>query len=326
MKILIIVMAYLNMFARISIGDFVFPHPISFEVNESVDDTSDKASIVLARNYQQLAGKSVRDNIKAGMPVLIECGYNGEYNQEFSGYVKHGISAADYPLTVECDELWPLRQKNFVLSYRDISLLDMLGTIMPGYEIVCPKTMLGKLSINNVNAVKVLSTLKEQYGFYSSIRGNTLYVGWAYDFRPGVTETHQYTIGENVKDTSKLVYQTEREFNTRVEININGTDGKKKTYKYGSEEAGVAVKSYTAPSMDAATAEAKAKAIFVQHTYDGFSGSIVGYANPLVHAGDAVEIINPTTPDRQGTYLVEKVSLKYDEAMIERESFISYQL
>lgn len=322
----IVSMSYLNMNARVTIGDLVFTSFNSFRIEESIKETSDKATIVLARNYKELPGKPVLDNIKPGMPVMIEAGYDNDLKNEFSGFVKPGIPAGDYPLTIECDELYPLRQTNYILSYRSITLRDLLEKVCPGYKIECVSTDLGKLSINNKSAFQILDYLKKEYGFYTRIYDNTLHCGFAFDFSPSFTKRHDYTFGSNVKDYSKLKFETDKAFNTRVEIHVRQKNGKKEIYKFGSEDSDASVRKEESAFMNAADANKKAQALFHQYTYEGYSGSVTGFGKPLVHAGDSIRIINPVHPEREGTYLVEKTVIEYDDAFLQRENHISYKL
>lgn len=312
--------------ARITIGDLEFTSFNSFRIEESIKETSDKASIVLARNYKGLLGKPILKNIEAGMPVTIEAGYDNDLQKEFTGFVKAGIPAGDFPLTIECDELYPLKQTNFILSYRSVTLKNLLEKVCPGYKIECVATDLGKIAINNKSAFQVLDYLKKEYGFYSRIYDNTLHCGFAFDFSPSFTKRHDYTFGSNVKDYSKLKFETDRAFNTRVEIHVRQKNGKKVIYKYGSDNSDAAVRKEESAFMTSDDAKNKAKALFRKYTYEGYTGTVVGFGKPLVHAGDSIRIINPVHPEREGTYLTEKTIISYDDASLQRESHISYKL
>lgn len=319
-------MSYLNMQGKITIGDLVFTSFNSFGINESIVETSDQATITLARNYKELRNKSVMQQIKAGMPVTIEAGYDNELAVEFTGYVKPPIPAGDFPVIIKCDELYPLRQNNFSLSYRNVTLKNLLGTICPGYTIEGVDTDLGKIRINNQSTVQIINYLKKEYGFYTRIYGKVLHCGFAFDFSPNNTKRHDYTFGQNVKDYSDLKFETDRAYNTRVEVYVRQPDGKKKVYKFGSEDSEATVRREELPNMAAGTAEKKAQAIFHQYTYDGYTGSVIGFGIPRVHAGDSIKIINPVYPDREGIYLVEKTEINYEEAKLERVNHISHKL
>jgi len=338
-------MSYFNMYANITIGEYEFLHPNSFEITQSVEQISDSAKIVLARNYKEIANKKILDVIAAGMPVTISTGYNGNLQQEFTGFIKPGIGT-EFPVELECDALYFLRQNNFNISERQITLKKLLERIAPGYIIETLDTNLGKVHFSNRSTFQILEQLKKDWGFYSRINGNILHVGFAFDYRPSFTKTHDYTIGENVRDSKKLKFSTDIDYNTEVKIILRKPNGKKEEIVWGmrningtmkpvrigdkedkSREKGAAsVKSYDVSHIDTKEAERIAKAQLQKIIYSGYSGSISGFCEPRTNAGDNLRIINRAKPDREGTYLIEKVKLSYDEAKIERENFISYKV
>ncbi len=312
--------------ARVTVGDLEFTAINSFSIKENVNETSDQATVTLARNYKELAGHPILKHIRSGQPILIEAGYNGQYNTEFSGYIKPGVSASDFPVVLECDELYPLRQTNHVLSYKSITLKELLHKIAPGYTIEAIDVKLGKVAFNNRSSFQILNDIKKDFGFFSRINGNILHVGYAFDFKPSFTKQHDFIVGKNVKDLSSLKFLTQQDFNTRVEIAVSTTSGKKKIYKFGSNDSDAAVKKYSAGFMDTKAAQNKAESIYHQYTYDGYRGNIVGFGFPLVHAGDSIRIIDQVHPERDATLLVEKMDLEYDESYIQRTCSISYKV
>jgi len=318
-------MAYLNMQAEVIIGDIVLPHINSFTINESIEDISDYATITIAKNYKQLKGNPILKYIQAGYPVEIKCGYNGDIATEFTGFVKPGISA-EWPVKIECDELFLLRQGNVIVSDRNITLIDLLTKIAPQYEVEAPKTNLGKTVISNVSPYRVLQDLKKKYGFYSRINGNKLSVGFAYDFNPSFTQTHQYIIGRNVKDSKGLKFNTEVDFNVRVEAHVL-VKGKKVIVSEGSSDKDAKVQKIDLNEyMTEEEAQKTAKARLHKILYAGFTGNIVGFGFPRTHAGDALEILNPKLPEQDGTYMIEKVEVEYAPSHINRDNTLSFKI
>lgn len=325
-------MSYLNMNARITIGDIAKGKAIvvkaisEFDIEESVSETSDKATITLARNYELLAGKPILEYIRSGMPVKIECGYNGDLQTEFTGFIQPNGIDASYPIVLRCDELQDFRQNNWKESWRDISLKSLLQKIAPGYTIECADVQLGKLQLNNVSTYQVLEELKKNWGFFSNIHDKILHVGFSYDFSSSYTKRHDYILGKNVRDNSKLKFTTEDDYNVQVKVIVHQPDGKKLEIKAGSKEADASVKTYDAGPMGKAAAEQIATAQLKKVLYSGFKGSIEGFGTPRTHAGDSIRIINQVQPEQNGTYLVEKVKISYKDAEIRRENFISYKV
>lgn len=338
-------MSYLTMHAKVIIGDIFFTSINSFKITQSVENTSDTATVVLAKNYKQLAGKKVLDYIKAGQPITIQCGYNNNLQTEFTGYVKHGIGA-DYPLEIECDALYFLRQNNFIISERNYTLKQLLQRIAPNYTIECLDVQLGKVHFSNESTVQILASLKKDFGFYSRIYNNILHVGFAYDFNPSFAQKHEYIVGNNVRDISKLKYSTTKDFNTKVKIKINHANGKNEEVVYGMKDDGTGnyvptkigtkddkvqdekgtIKTYQRSHISTATAEQIAKAQLNKIIYSGYTGSVLGFCEPRTKAGDSLAIINEAIPDREGVYMIDKVELTYEDAKIERENFLSYRI
>ena len=326
MFIKILLMAYLNMAARVTVGDLVFPHINSYGVDESLKDSSDKATITLARNYKEIASvKDIKTIIKPGQPVVIESGYNGSFITEYKGYVSEGLTT-DFPLEIKCDELYPLRKKNHTLSYRDIKLKELLALIAPQYKIECLDVNLGKCRFDNKSSYQVLEQIKNDYGFYSTVRDGILHVGFAYDFSASFTKEYKYIIGSNVKDYSKLKYETEKDFNTKVVVNVVMPDGKKKKFEFGSDNSDAVVKTETVTVMDDKTAKSKANAVYKMYTYDGYSGSLIAFGELPVHAGDHIIIVDKVRPEREGKYLCDKLNIDFNESGITKEIFLSYKL
>ncbi|TAG31881.1 MAG: hypothetical protein EAZ35_02195 [Sphingobacteriia bacterium] len=318
------------MFARVTIGNVVFDQVNSFSIASSVKNISDTAVVVLAKEYKKLAGKPAIEYIKAGDAVKIECGYENDLHTEFTGFVKYGITS-EFPLLIECDELYPLRQTDFTLSYEKVSLKQLLNDIAGSYKIECPDTNLGKLVIRHASTVEILNDLKDKWGLFTTIQNNVLSVGWPFDYKPSFTKLHTYYIEGNTKNARYLRYRFIEDYNAKVNIRITGTDGRNKTITaYSNErnkEDSRTVASIDARNITEADALLRAKSLLKQNVYEGFEGYLVGYCVPRVKPGDSVEIVNKRQPTRNGRYLVEAVNLLFsDTGGIDREVYISYKI
>jgi hypothetical protein len=320
-------MSYLVMRTVVTIGDIVIKNINSFHIKEDIEKTSDEAQIIIARNYKQLQDKSILYYIKSGDKVTIQTGYDNDLQTEFTGFVRTAPDV-DFPITVYCDELWTLRQNNHVLNFKDITLKDLLTKIAPGYQIECPDMHMGKIHIPNWSSYRVLVEIKKVWGFFSRINGNTLSVGFAYDFSSSFTKKHTYTIGNNVRNHKKLRYSTDVDFNVQVNLRVHLPNGKTLLVKKDTGHTGQDVKvqvlnCYNKPLKEA---ENLAKAQLQKLLYNGYSGQIDGFCLERTHAGDSLTIVNPAYPEREGTFLIEKVNIIFEESKIVRENFITYKL
>lgn len=329
--ILIAFMSFYNMIARVTFSEgadeVILNNINSFKITESVKELSDKATITLAKNIKEFGGDTyILDHLRPGMKVKIECGYNGDLQTEYTGYVKGGIPS-EFPLVVECDELWKLRQGNVLGSWRSIALRDFLQLIAPGFQIDCPDTMLGKMTFSNWSPYQVLNEITKKYGFYFRIQDDTLSAGWAYDYKPSFTKNHLYRIGWNVKDAKNLKFVNENDLHVRVKSTITIL-GKKIPLTYGSKEPGAKeVKvDHFPPNVNQSVANNILKSEYSKMVYTGFQGSFVGFGVPRCNAGDSVTLEDPNQPERNGTYLVEKVEKDYDDPRINRTIHLSYKI
>jgi hypothetical protein len=316
--------------ARITVGNVVFNNVSRVEITESVKELGDKATIVLPRNYKKLAGKGVLEYIKASDPVKIELGYDGQYFEEFSGFLGEIESSAPLVLHVD-DAFYPLKRNNYTKAWEKISLRELLEYVAPGYTIACPDVNLGTFQINNASSYRVLRELQQQYGFYSYIKGNTLSCQFAYDVR-GTGEVFTYALNSsnmlrmNVKKND-LKYHRAEDVKVRIRAISNLRNGKKLKYEVGSEanEASLRTLNFGPLTMD--ELKEVANQWYNKLSFDGYSGTITGFAYPRTHAGDTLNIIDDDEPEREGRYLVEKTIIRYDLTNgYERENTLSFRV
>lgn len=318
---------YLNMAARVVIGDIYFDDITEVEITESVTDLSDVAKIIIPRFYKQLDGKYPLDFIKSGDKVKIEFGYEETgLNVEFEGFVKE--ISADIPLQISCDQLYPLRQNNFVKSYKAVTLKQLLNDITTGTfikKIECPDVNMGKYIIDNASTYQVLDKIKEQYGFFARIKEDLLHVGFAWDWRPGFTKNHTYNMQANVK-SNDLKYKTSDEFNVRVRVKIRNKKSKEAYVEVGSKDKDATVQTIEYAADSEKVAKEIANARLKKSVYTGYTGSITGFGFPYTRAGDSATIKNIREPYREGTYLIEKIVKTYNSSGISRKNDIAFKV
>ena len=315
--------------ARIIIGrngknvDFLNVNKVVIE--ESVKELGDKATITIPRNYKLLAGKSVLDYIAVGDNVSIQLGVNGRYYEEFAGYL--GEIETNAPLVLHVDDLfYPLKRNNHTKAWRQVSLKELLTYVAPDYKIVCPDVNLGTMQLDKVSSYRAINELCQKYGFYSYIRSGVLSCQFAYDGRGTGTE-HVYRFYENVK-ANGLKYHRAEDVKVKIKAIANQRDGKKITVEVGSDDNQASVRTLNFGAIAEKELKEVAEKFYKQLSFDGYSGTITGFANPKVHAGDTVKIVDPKEPDREGRYLVEKTVITYDPfgAGYQRDNTLSYKL
>lgn len=323
------IIPYLNMFARVTIGDIVFEDVSNITIQENVNTLSDTAVIVIPRFFKKLDGKSPLDYIKYGDNVTIEYGYEEVgMSKQYTGFVRY--IASDAPLEITCDQLYPLRQNNHVMSFKSVSLKELLKAITKGTfisKIECPDVELGKYLINNSSTYQVLEKIKEEFGFFTRLYGTTLHVGWAWDWESGFTQRHVYDIQKNVKKSDGLVYQRKDAFNVRVRVKVRNSKGKVSYVESGSKQKEATVYTIDYASSSEEVAKKIADARLKKSVYDGYSGNITGFGHPVTRAGDSLQIINNREPFKSGVYLIEGVEKEYSqEGGISFKNTLAYKL
>ncbi len=324
MRILFFVM-YLIMNTEVTVGDVVFGHIHSAVIKQGINHLTDTACVTISKNYK-LKDKSVLDYINAGDAATIKLGYNGLLYEEFTGYVRE--INTDIPMVLHLDdEMYQLKQGNFVKAWKEVSLLDMLTTIAPDYTIDCPDVNLGKFQIDNASAFKVLQELKNQYGFYSWIKESTLHCGFAYDQRENVGSTHVYKFGRNIpKGGNKLKFQRKEDYKVKIRAISNKQDGTKLKVEVGSTENNASVRTLNFGDKTKTELKELANQELARLCFDGYGGSIKGMGSPRTKAGDALELVGMPDDGGNGTYLIEAVTIKWGIDGFSRENKLSFKI
>ena len=323
--------AYLNMNARVRLGNVELDRVSSFEISNSVLGLSNTAKVVVAKHYHFDDAKSILEQFKVGDPAVITAGYNDDLQTEFTGFISEIDS--DIPLVISCEDMYPLRQNNWIKSYpAGTKLKKILTDIIPATagitEIVCDDVTIGKYQIDNASTFAVLQDLMTNHGLYSSLDKGVLKVGLAYDFGTK-SRTHEYVIGANVKK-NELKYKRKEDFKIRINAVATSANGKKTKVTVGDKAKDASERSlnFIGP-MSEKELKQKAEAVLSKLRFDGYTGSITGFGIPRIRAGDALRVIDRPEKDneyRDGKYLVEKVDIDYSEAGFSRKNTLSYKI
>lgn len=318
-------MLYLNLCSRLTIEPQVGPKVVlerisSAEINKTVETLGDKATVVIPRRYGS-EQEELREYISIGSRARLELGYNGELEVEFEGYIREIESGFPMKLHLD-DETFFMRQNSFVKSWKAVTLKEVLEYIAPGYEIECHEAKLGKFQIDNQSTLTVLRILKEQYGFYSVIRGQKLICKFKYEIATA-KQVHVYDFEKNVKKSS-LKYKRKEDKHIRIKAVSYSRDGKKLTETVGSKEQWATVKTLSYTNKTAKELRELALAEFKRISYDGFEGTVTGFGLPRTNAGDTLKLVSAREPERNGMYLVENVTVRYGNAYFERVNRLGY--
>lgn len=304
------------------IGDYNFPFTNEVEIVSTWDQLTDTATIKVPRKLRVKKNGEFSDSFtagdsglwKRGDTVRIEAGYNDVNDVRFRGVLTK--IKPKLPLEFHCeDAMFTLKQK--VVSKYSVpstTVSDLLATILPtGINYTDEDITLGKFKIERATVAEVLDYLRRRYGLSCFFQDNVLHVGFAYrissinDIATGALL--QFEFQKNIIDDSNLDYIRDddvrlkvtaisiRPDNTRKEIEVGDADGDIRTLHF-----------YNVSDADLTKLANEALS---KLKYEGFRGSFTTFLQPMVRHGEAVKMIDPLIPDRNGVYLVRQVVTRF---------------
>ncbi len=289
---------------NIQIGDFVFDYVHELEVESGWDTLTDTCTIKLPRKLA-FNGKSVKDLLRVGDAVTVECGYNEKTMTTFQGYVAR--ISPNIPIVIECeDAMWLLKRNNVTVSLQKASLATVLAAVLPaGFAMgEVDSFVIGNFRATKVSAAKVLEFLRKEYGVVSYIKNGKLFSGLAYRFS-GIGEDVEIHLQSDVAGNSNLEYKLADDLklklqaislmpdNTKIEVELGDPDGEQRTLHYYN--------------LSEKSLRQAAEADFVRLKHDGYTGSVSIFGGKAAEHGGVSQLTDAEFPERSGRYLIDKV-------------------
>lgn len=312
---------YYNMTCYVTIGNVAFDAVNAVKIEKSIKQLTDTAKITIPREYNSvvidgkadsIARKNITDYIKVGDAVSISLGYDGNNEEEFNGVVSS--IGADIPLEIECEDLmWHLKRTSFTKVWKSLNLVDLLKYIAPGYKHdVIDNIHLGKFTISNVSAYKVLEELRTNYGLHSFFKNGVLTVGFMIDVKP--ITVHQVNINRNVRamEASDLKYVRAKDLKILLRGISLQKKGKRLTYDYGDKNGAVRTLHFVNKTLD--DLKNLTEKTYKSLSFDGYKGKLPTWGIPRTKPGDGMYIKDPNyqNSDREGKYLIESVTIDFN--------------
>lgn len=292
-----------NPVCHITIGSFVFDFVHQLEVESSWELLTDTGKILLPANLK-LDKNKLRELIAPGDAVTIDCGYLGDVNRVFSGYVSGIAPKVPIEILLE-DEAWKLKQSTITDSLQNASLSDLMAKHFQGYQTRILDTEIGNYQIDNASRAKILQSLREQFGLYGFFRQGVLVVGRVYDTQTATT--HAIPFQRIIEHD--LQYKRKEDIRLQVTAISNNPDGSKTEVRLGDADGEQrSLNFYNLPMAalkDAATREMD------RLKYDGYRGTMTCFGQPFIKHGDIIELINNEKADTTGRYWVDAVNYTF---------------
>lgn len=276
----------------------------SFKVESSWMELTDRAEVVLAKRIY-LEDKKLFEFLKSGDTIIIRGGYNGEYHEEFRGYITEVHD--DLPVMIKCeDNMYVLKRSKCHISLKETTLAGFLKQIVPGqFKIDAADMNIGSIYQPNKTVSEVLLWLKDEKGIYSYFVGDTLISGKYYEDNKD-SEKVKYEFTKNIIEND-LKYRRKDDLKIKVKAIGSLTNGVKIVEEVGDDGGQVVQLNFTRVS-DKSDLKKQAQKELDRLKIDGYQGGLVSFGIPMVKHGYVAEIINHDNADRNGNYYVEAVT------------------
>lgn len=311
----------------VQIGSYLINQVNEIEIRGSVENVGQSATIKLPNLTNILAESAFKegDQVRITLKYLNDQMVEVYSQEEFTGQVSK--ISPKRPLEVTCEDgIYFLKRKNINESWKDVKLDEVVRYIVKDTPIKIsgeiPDVELERFSIQNTNAAQALNQLKEAFGFQIYLRGNDLFAGLA--FTELELPEASYEFGRNiVSDDLTFIESSERKLNvtiksilkdnTVLEETIGDEDGQKRT-----------VTVYNIKDQE--TLKMIANEELSRLKYTGYEGSITAFLPPYSTYGSRVNITDPINPERQGSYVVEKVDITFGQRGARRKVFLGVKI
>lgn len=260
------------------------------------------AEVVLPRNVKDFARIENEKLFEVGDPISIRFGYgSGELPEEFSGYISEVADGIPYRIRCE-DEMFKLKRGTVTVSRSGISLRELLKTIAPGYEVVCPDVPLGTVRYTDVAPIEILENLKKELGIYTFFNGKVLHSFDGYSMDGAVLRV----VLERNSVSDSINRKKESDEKVLVKFRSLQRNGKYLTVEVGDQYGTVQTRNW--PYLTETEIQVRAKKIVEMAKAKDFDGSVTLFAVPRAELGMKVDFKSIFYKNREGLYYIDKVA------------------
>lgn len=281
-----------------------FPFVTGVEIEQSRKNLTTTCKIIMPRKMKVLNG-DINHFFKRGTKVVVQLGYAPELRTEFTGYIAR--VGAKVPVEIFCeDEMWNLKQNTITKAYKKVSLKQLIGDIYTGPTRLADLN-LGGFVIKDQSTAQVLEALKKfALQAYFDIDG-VLVVDFAGATKNKVDEV-LYDFNTNIIDND-LEYSRKEDIRIRCKGISKLPSGKKLEFYWGDKDGDLRTLNYV--NLDQKDLEKIVKKEIDKLKQDGFKNGFTAFGIPYCKPGYAAILTDAEYPERNGSYLVEAVSVSF---------------
>lgn len=284
----------------ISSLDFDFVHEI--EIEKSRKTLTNTCKITLPRKIKVLNG-DINDTLKRGSKVVVKLGYDPELMTEFTGYIAR--IDAKIPFVVYCeDEMWKLKQNSFTKAFKTVTLKELINYVYSGSSRVAD-LKLGGFVIKQQSTAQVLEALKK-FGLQCYFDADGVLVA---DFAGSLTRKRTevlYDFNTNIIDND-LEYRRKEDIRIRVKGISKLPDGKKIEAFFGDIDGDERTLNFV--NLEKSELIKIIQKELDKLKQDGFKNSFTTFGLPYAVPGNVAVLTDPDYPERNGSYLIEAVTI-----------------
>ncbi|MDD2635612.1 MAG: hypothetical protein PHW82_08965 [Bacteroidales bacterium] len=289
----------------------------------------DTCSISIPRLLYKKSDLSVTDSnekyeeikFKAGDPVQVLLGYNGNNTKRFAGFVK-SVSTSS-PMEVECEGYaYQIKKiESFSKSYQTTTVKQILADLTQGTDIKLASSMpvvnVPNVRFKNANGMQVLEWLQKNLAMVVYFDFDTLYAGVQYGYDKDVVKLR---IAWNVAEDKELKQNID-DVPTKIQLVEKNEQGELKKTQSDQEiyadirdidiypgitgDIGdVNIIGYT----DGDIKKVIANRIQEEQNRIGYSGNITAFLEPNIEKSQVIDLEDTRYTERSGRYFAESVS------------------
>jgi len=258
--------------------------------------------------------------IKKGDKVSIQLGYNGEYQQEFMGYVK--VVNYKTPLEIECEDGFYLTRQRSVSLSGTTTLKDCLSAC--GLDVLHAVDLkLKNFAIDDKPVSWVLGKLKTDYGLsiFFDLQDKVI-AGRYFDL---VSDTVKYKLRYNVIKDDDLKYQLAADNKLKIKAICYKKDGVKVEAEMG-QAGGTSKTLHFYDVEDMGELKMLAEQELKKYSYDGYTGKISTFLLPYAEPCMLADITDDVYGERDGRYYIESTEVRYGRSGGRREVNVGIQI
>lgn len=277
------------------------------EVISSVDNLADTATIILPEAIMNEV-LNFENKISRGTKVIVEFGYNGNLNREFTGYIQD-ITVSDSSVKILCeDALFLFRKGVSDAQLKPTSLKaiaqKLIDDVDPTFRVDCTYDIsYEKFTVHQATGYDVLKKLQDETkaNIYFDTATKTLNIHPPY-FQKGLDV--YYSMQKNI-ETSSLEFKNK--IDTKVEVTVESTDTNGNVQKKTVGTTGGDTVTLKVGSMDSASIERIGLAELLKRSAPRYEGSFDSWLEPIVVPGDSVRIKDEDYPNNTAFYFAQTV-------------------